>query len=274
MNPSRRSCLRVLSGALAGALLPLRAAETDFDRWSDAQKEEFLTRSKIVSAAEIGHGVTKPVKLELSLGTIQHSAKIQTIDKQLPPFFPPKGQPIPMRDSWKYNVAAYHIDRLLGLNMVTVEVPRTYLQKPAAFSWWVDGVQFEEVDLIKRDVKIPDPESYHRQKALAQTFDELIINIDRNLSNTLITTSWKLALIDHSRSFAAYHGIRNQENLTRCSRGLLAKMRGLAADSLSHAAGPLLTPAEKDAVLARRDLIVAFFENAAKTKGEENVLFS
>jgi len=46
----------------------------------------------------------------------------------------------------------------------------------------------------------------------------LVINIDRNLANLLITKSWKIVLIDHTRCFTPYLGIRNKENLTRCSR--------------------------------------------------------
>jgi len=271
---TRRDHLRFLSGAIAGGILPAGAAPVDFSSYSDADKEQFLKTATIVSVENIDHGVTKPVKATLVAGNIEHVAQIQVVDKELPDFFPKGGGPIPMRDVWRFNVAAYKVDRLLDLRMVTVSVARSYQGKPAAFSWWVDDVMFEEVERIKKDITPPDPEGFQRQRALGQVFDELIINIDRNLGNLLITKSWKIALIDHTRTFTPYHGIRNQDNLTRCSRGLLAKMKTLTAAAVTDAVGTHLTGPEVKALISRRDRIVEFFEQAVKAKGEESVLFS
>jgi len=127
----------------------------------------------------------------------------------------------------------------LGLGMGTVVVSRPYQGKPAAFSWWVDDVQFEEVERIKQKLESPDPEGFERQRALSRVFDELVMNIDRNLANLLITKSWKIVLIDHTRCFTPYHGIRNKENLTRCSRELLAKMKALNAAAVTRAVGAI-----------------------------------
>lgn len=274
MNTTRRVHLQALSGALAGTLLPAWAAGTDFNDYTDEQKEKLLKNGAITSAEDIGHGVTKPVKIKLALDGVEHSAQVQVVDKELPDFFPKSGPPVPMHDSWKYNVSAYKLDRLLDLRMVPPAVPRPYKGKPAAISWWVDDVQFEEAERVKRDVAPQDPEGFSRQRALGMVFDELIINIDRNLANLLITKSWKVALIDHTRSFTAYHGIRNEANLTRCSRALLANMKSLTVASVAAAVGPHLTNAEVRAVIGRRDKIVDFFSRETKTKGEENVLFS
>ena len=52
---------------------------------------------------------------------------------------------------------------------------------------------FEEVERVTKDLKAPDPENFAGQVAVARVFDELIINIDRNLANTLITKSWNVA---------------------------------------------------------------------------------
>ena len=99
------------------------------------------------------------------------------------------------------------------------------------------------------------------------------MNIDRNLGNLLITNSWQVVLIDHTRSFTPYRNIRNRANLTRCSRALLAQMSALTESAITKSVGTSLTRVEITALLARRDLIVAFFAEAAKTKGAENVLF-
>ena len=274
MNISRRTLIQYLCAYLAGSCLPSFAAETDFSTYSDEEKEKFLKQATILAVKEIGHGVTKPLQVEMALGETKHSAQIQSINKDLPDFFGEDGKPVPMKDSWRFNVAAYKIDRLLVLKMGTVVVSRPFKGKPAAFSWWVDDVLFEEVERIKRELTSPDPEGFERQRALCRVFDELVMNIDRNNANLLITKSWKIVLIDHSRCFTPYHGIRNKENLTRCSRDLLAKMKSLTGAAVTQAAGRHLTAVEVQALMSRRDRIVEFFEKRAREKGEENVLFS
>ncbi len=273
MMTSRRQHLQILFGAVVGGSAA-RAEGFNFDAYTDAQKENFMMKATIISAKEIGHGITKPIRLEMKLGEVVHSSKVQTVDKELSDFFPEGGgKGIPMKDSWHYNVAAYKLDRLLKMNMVTPEVARPYQGKPSALSWWVDGVQFEEVDRIKKNIIPPDVADFDNQKAIITVFDELIINIDRNLSNLLITKSWKIALIDHSRAFNAYPGIRNKANLTRCSKSLLKEMRALTAGTLKQAVGTHLTASEMKGVLGRRDRIVEFFEQEVKAKGEQAVLF-
>ena len=274
MISSRRSHLRFLCGAVAAGIPSLRALAADVNAYSDSEKENFLKLAKIISVEQIGHGVTKPQKVKLELNGAQHSGQIQTVDKDLPDFYPKSGPPVPMRDSWRFNVAAYKVDRLLNLKMVPATVQRAFNGKPSAFTWWVDDVMFEEAERIKKDLTPPEPENFARQRALGDVFDELIINIDRNLANLLITNSWNVVLIDHSRSFTAYHGIRNEEKLTRCSLGLMASMKALTGDHVKSSVGALLTDAEIRALMARRDLIVGSFEQAAKTKGAERVFFS
>lgn len=274
MKSTRREFLRPLAGAFLGAAATNALGfQPNPAAWSDAEKEKFLKAAALVSVEEIGHGVTKPIKAKLMLAGVEHSAKIQTVDKELPDFFGADNKPVPMRDSWRYNVAAYRMDRLLGLRMATVEVARPFRGKPAAYSWWVDDVQFEEVERLKKEIQPPDPADFARQRELSKVFDELIINIDRNLSNIIITKVWKIALIDHSRCFVPYNAIRNTENLTRCSKGLLAAMRALTAASITQAVGTYLTAAEVKGCLARRDRIVEFFAREVTAKGEASVLF-
>jgi hypothetical protein len=275
MTNTRRSHLRLLSGAIAEGMIPVRAFPADLSAYGDSEQEHFLKAARILMVEDIGHGVTKPLKSKLGLDGAEHLCQIQSVDKALPDFFPEGGgSPVPMKDCWRFNIAAYKLDRLLDLNMVPVSVQRSFRGKPAAFTWWVDDVMFEEVERVKKDLTAPDPERFARQRALGKVFDELIINIDRNLANLLITKSWNVVLIDHTRSFTAFDGIRNQANLTRCSTSLMAKMKALSAGDVTGAVGPMLTSAQVRALLARRDKIVEFFEREAKVKGAENVLFS
>jgi hypothetical protein len=270
---SRRDLLLALGGVVSYARFGGLRAQTNFASYSDADREAFLRGGMVVSVSDIGEGVTKPIRAELSLKGVTHSAQIQVVDRGLPDFFGDDGSVLPMRDAWRFNVAAYRIDRLLKLNMVPPSVSRAYKGTPGAFTWWADDVKGQETQRVNEGWKAPDIERFEQQRAIGRVFDELIMNIDRNLGNLLITNSWQVVLIDHTRSFTAYRNIRNRANLTRCSRALLAQMSALTEGAITKSVGASLTRVEIAALLARRDLIVAFFAEAAKTKGAENVLF-
>jgi hypothetical protein len=80
-------------------------------------------------------------------------------------------------------------------------------------------------------------------------------------------------MIDHTRAFRLQLKLQNEKNLIMCDRRLLANMRKLDEETLNEQLQPFLTKSEIKALLARRDAIVKFFENAVKEKGEGAVLY-
>ena len=273
MRHSRRELLLALGALLSSARLASVSAQAAFASYSDADREALLRGGTVVSTQDIGEGVTKPIRAELSWKGVTHAAQIQVVDRQLPDFFGDDGTVLPMRDAWRFNVAAYRIDRLLQLNMVPVSVSRPYNGVPAAFTWWADDIKGQETQRVREQWITPDPERFEQQRAIGRVFDELIMNIDRNLGNLLITNAWQVVLIDHTRTFTPYRNIRNRANLTRCSRALLAQLSALTAAAVTKSVGSSLTRVEITALLARRDLIVAFFDDLVKKKGVTDVLF-
>ena len=272
MTHSRRDLLLAFGGVLGYARLPNVHAQ-DFASYTDSDREALLLGGTVVSVKDIGEGVTKPIQAELSWKGVTHPAQIQRVDRPLPDFYGQDGTVLPARDAWRFNIAAYRLDRLLHLNMVPVSVTRGYKGTPGAFTWWVDDVKGQETQRVREQWTAPDAERFEQQRAIGRVFDELIMNIDRNLGNMLITNSWRVVLIDHTRSFTPYKKIRNKENLTRCSRALLAQLSALTQAAIAKHVGTSLTRAEIAALLARRDRILAFFNEEATAKGEKNVLF-
>ena len=100
-------------------------------------------------------------------------------------------------ESYKSEIAAYELDKLLGMHMVPPVVERRSKARPGALVFWLEGVKGWNKD---RPVRGPEPE-WSRQISRMKLFDQLIANIDRNQGNLLYDADWHLFLIDHSRAF-------------------------------------------------------------------------
>jgi hypothetical protein len=268
MSPQNLASIAIVLSAVA--LPPLRSQST---KGTDEEVERFLKSGRIVSSGLIGHGVTKASRATLSLDGRVHDAQIQSISIRLNDLYDSNGKPVPWRDDYKHNIAAYKLDRLLLLNMVPPSVERLAGKQKAAFTWWADDVAMMESDRETKNVTPPDPEEWSRRRAIATTFDQLIYNVDRNTGNLLILKDWSLLLIDHTRAFAPNPRLMDRPYFDRCKRSLLESLRKLDKPALSSAVSPWLTPAQIDAMLVRRDLIVSHFDKLIAEKGEPAVLF-
>jgi hypothetical protein len=260
---TRRLLLYALFGALCSAGLAAQTAPavSPAASWTDAQIEDFLLHAKVIRTKDSKKGVTGTIRATLSDGTVTHDAQIQQIDESLPKFETASGTEFNFRDSWAYNVAAYRLDRLIGLNMIPVSVPRDFRSKPGAFTWWVDDVMMDEEARLKQKVVPPNMERWNEQMQLVRVLDQLIYNVDRNLGNLLITKDWRIWPIDHSRAFRTHHQLKSAANVTRCDRQVLDGLKRLDQESLKKSLSKFLTQYEIDAILKRRDLIVSIIEN-------------
>jgi hypothetical protein len=236
---------------------PAVAADTQLTR---AQKEDFLLKAKVVKTQNPAKGITETRRATLNDGTLTHDASIQTIDEFQQKAELPSGTIYNFKDSWKFNLAAYKLDRLLGLNMIPVTVERRYDGKSGSFTWWVDDVTMDEGDRTKKKAEAPDTDNWNNQMQIVWVFDQLIFNFDRNLGNLLIDKNWQIWMIDHSRSFQTQPNLREPKNLVRCDRDLLEKLKQLNTETLKKELGKYVTAWEIKGLLARRDKIVKAFE--------------
>lgn len=230
----------------------------------DKQKEAFLREAKIVSRKPASKGIAGVTKAKMSDGTLTHDAALAYIDEYKPRFESFGGTEINFKDTWKFNVAAYKLDRLLGINMVPVTVERRQGGRTGSACWWVDNVQFDEADRMKQKVSPPDSDSWNQQMWVVRVFDQLIYNMDRNLGNLVIDKDWRIWMIDHTRAFRMYEDLKEVKNLDKIDRQLLANLKKLDEPTLKRELTPYLTGPEIKGILKRRDKIVAFFEQ----KGE------
>jgi hypothetical protein len=268
LGPAWFAAAVLVLGSQSGA-----AQAQPFDSWSDQQKEEFLLKGEIGRMRTVSEGITLSSRATLIYDGVEHDAQIQSVEVSKPAHPTADGFEINFRDSYKFNIAAYRLSRLLGLNMTPVSVERTVKGKPSALTWWIDDVLMTEKARFTSSLKPPDVPAWNRQMYTVRVFDQLIHNTDRNLANLVITRDWKIWMIDHTRAFRLNEDLGNPKQLGLCERGLLDALRKLDRLSLARELGEYLTGAEVDALLSRRDKIVDYFDRQVAERGEQEVLF-
>ncbi len=226
------------------------------------QKEEFLKKAKVIKTKGIGKGVTGTTRATLSDGTLTHDAHIQTVDVSMTEFKSNRGVEFNFRDSWRYNVAAYRLDRLLDIGMTPPSVERTHQNKDGSFTWWVDDVLMDEGERIKTKAAAPDLDVWNQQMWIVRLFDQLIYNVDRNLGNLVIDKTWTVWMIDHTRAFRLFDKVKTPGNITKCERQLFEKLKALDEKTLKTAMENYLTGPELRGVLARRTELIQLIEKA------------
>jgi hypothetical protein len=236
-----------------------------------ADTEAFLLKAKVVDEGDTTTG-NKLWRVTQDDGKIKHDPPIETSTLH----------DASQRD-YRFNVAAYELDKALELNFVAPSVERAMKGQPAAFTWWVDDVLMNEQGRRGKKIEPPDPDSWKKQMQDVRVFDELIANAYRNVSpefylagiwdNLLITKEWRIWLVDHTRAFGAGRKLENPETLTQCDRALLSKLRQLTKDVTKRRLGKYLTPAQLDALEVRRGLLVKHFAEQIAQKGEAAVLY-
>ena len=130
----------------------------------------------------------------------------------------------------------------------------------------------EKTRYLKKQ-KPPDLTRWNRRIHRVRVFDELIYNTDRNLGNLIITTDWKVWMIDHTGAFRTHKRLRDKNKLLKCDRRLLDRLRRLNYEGLRAQLKDFLRESEIHGLLARRDQIVELFEQKIAQRGEKAVLY-
>jgi hypothetical protein len=225
----------------------------------NAEYEDYLRSAPIKRMASIDLGVTRPKRMFFAPGGLVASAAW----KPLRP-----GYQGGYFESYKSEIAAYELDKFLGLAMVPPTVEKRVAGDLGAAVMWASPTQsFKDLGGVpgQKGVKGPPPAqiaAWMRQITRAKMFDNLIGNTDPNLGNWLVDPSWNLILIDHTRAFTSTKNLYHQ--LTSVDTELWEKMKALDEASLTTAVGAWL---EKDAIrgiLERRNKMQEVVEKLGK----------
>lgn len=265
---------RFFSWALLICLIFPLTAGADEPNLTKDQMKQFLQTAEIIASKDSKKGVTQPFRLTLSNGTITHDASFQAIDEHKAQMQFANGRTeFNFVDSYKYNIAAYRLAELLGLDsMIPVYVERKWRGRTGSLSWWLP-VKMDEAERIEKKLSAPDIDKWNEQMYRVRVFDELVYDTDPNLTNVLIGEDWTVWRVDFTRAFRTMKTVREPKNLVKCDRQLLEKLKALNGDELAEKTKGYLTKDEVKGVMGRRDKIVETFQSMIAAKGEGEVLY-
>jgi hypothetical protein len=268
---------RIVLGCVLLLLVPAAAsadAQTGAVTLTREQMRDFLATAKILKGKQTPRGITRPMRVTLSDGTLTHDAAFSSVDERRSRERFPSGKvEFDFVDSYKYTLAAYRVAELVGLDhMMPVHVEREWRGDKGALSWWIDAVM-DEGDRLKKKMQPPRLEEWNQQVYRMRVFAQLVADTDRNLGNLLIDAEWKVWMIDFTRAFRRSKTVLAPADLTKCDRELLQKLRTLTAEQVATATKPYVGPPEIAGLMARRDQIVGIFDRLIAEKGEPQVLY-
>lgn len=244
---------------------------------SREQWEDFLRTAELVSSRQLGgsEAVTRPHVLVLRKGDLTHQGLWKNAQGRMGGYW----------EGWNYEIAAYRLDKLLGLGMVPPTVERRFQGERGSCQYWIDNAMSLR-DRDEKNIKMPLAKnfSWNRATYMQRLFDNLIANEDRHKNNIFITADWRMILIDHSRSFRTasrftkglIYTAKNPEGprlMSELPRALVEKVKALDFASVRAAVGEYLTDEEIRAVLVRRDLVLQEIDRLIKVNGEDKVLY-
>ena len=207
------------------------------------EAEEFLKTVDILEMEEIGTGVTKPWRATLPPGGPVAALVWKPIKPGIQQGF---------WESYKSEIAAYELDKLLELKMTPPTVERRVRGDLGAAVWMVTPQES-----WKEMAGQPTPPNLHigrwnYQLNCAKMFHNLTYNRDPDMGNWLVDPAWNLIIIDYSRAFTPETGKRVHK-LTRIDRDLWERIEALDEATLSTALGEWLSDREIRAILERRE---------------------
>lgn len=163
------------------------------------------------------------------------------------------------RVSYKAEIAAYELDKLLKLDMVPPSVERRLEGNMGAAQLWVENI----VPLSAG--ASPDESArarWEKQLTRMAMFDSLIGNADRNEANVLRDNAWNVILLDHSRTFSTSADV--PRSLRGFDQAFWNRIEALTRSQVEKALGGWLTADEIAALLDRREKMRTRIKSIAK----------
>jgi hypothetical protein len=231
---------------------------------SPKDMEDFLRTATVVGRGPGPGGRTDAWRLTLEADGVARPALFKYIDRL---------RPDPLADSYKYDLAAYALDKYLILAYVPPIVEYQVDKTPGALQAFVAN-SISEADRKERRLVPKDPESFEKSMTDLKVFQNLVYDDCQNEKDTLVgRDDWRIYRVDFSEAFAPKKDIVPHCDIRKCSRLLYKKLLSWDDKTVAGLMAPYLNEEEIRALNLRRELIIRYIQKLIQIAGETNVLF-
>jgi hypothetical protein len=228
------------------------------------EMETFLRTASITGRGPGPGGRTDAWKLTLESQGVVLTALFKYVDRR---------RPEPLADSYRYELAAYALNKYLDLGIVPPIVERAVEGVPGAVQIFVPNAMSES-ERREKNVDLIDPDAHQKVLADLLVFQNLAFDDCHNERDTLISgDDGRIYRVDFSEAFAPDKHPPARCPIVRVSRLLYRKLLGWEDKTVAEYVGRYLDPAETAALNARRAEIVRAIRLRIRMAGEQNVLF-
>ena len=256
----------VTRALIASALLCAAANASEMSR---QEREAYLRSAKIVSMKDVGEGATHPIKVKMDDGITKMKAIFKSVDlrtKWASRFGSETAKGY--IDSYKNEIAAYELDKLLGLGMLPVTVERKIKGKRGSLREWVEHV----IPHYGHEEAPPDVARMHDQMHVVWLFDYLIYNVDRRTHNLMLGPGWAPVLIDHSMGFMGHR--KPFRPMYRFPREVIDRLRALDERTVRKALRRYLKRHQIKSLMRRRETVLDSVDRQLAGRDTSEVFFS
>ena len=242
---------------------PSQIAPEDMSR---EELEYFLKNAAVVDVNKGAvPGRTGAWKINLDNGEVRRSAMFKVVDETRPERLP---------DSYKYELAAYALDKLLGFEKIPPMTEREIEGTKGSLQIRVENC-FGLDEQQRKNITPPDSQAFVNALEEINVFENLVYNDRKELDDILIQEeSWKIFRVDFSEAFSPIPNLIPEQKITRCSKTLFQNLQELPDKVIKARLEIYLNDEEMSALLSRKALIIKTLKKLIEDKGEGAVLFS
>jgi hypothetical protein len=188
-------------GTIGNAPLPRTNLKFETYGMSDDALEEYLETATVLKVEQLGKGITRPKLIFLEKDGVEKLAVFKYLDTHRGRLKKRLSAKNARPDRYQHEVAAYKLDRMLGIGRVPVTVLRHIHGKEGSLQIWIDDLASANY-IVEKQIPYDGFCDLRGQENMRNIFDYLIHNFDRNDSNIHFSLAdWKVWFIDHSRAF-------------------------------------------------------------------------
>lgn len=226
--------------------------------------EAALRDCRIAGVRKDASGRTSPWIVTFSEGCAIEHGIFRYVDRQ---------RPQPMADSYKYDIAAYELTKILGVEIIPPIVEREVDGRPGTLQVYLENC-VRERDRRRKKLEPPDTQAFLNALEEIKVFVNLAYDDCYNTGDLYIhLDDWRVCRVDFTEAFAPMEELPPGCAITACSKTLYTGLLALNEDAVRAKLGKYLSDGELGALFIRMSLVLEKIQALIVEKGEENVLF-